>query len=177
MLLALTTGMRFAELVGLTRDDFDFKRNEIRINKTWGYTNTMHEGFGATKNEQSVRAIKVDSHTMEVFNTWFDQTRNNIHGLVFFSPQSKYKVISNNAANKELENLLIELGIEPISVHGLRHTHASVMLYKGISIYYVSERLGHGDIETTLSHYAHIVKELREKDENTTTSLFERMAN
>ena len=38
ILLGLTSGMRFGEIVGLTKNDFDFKSNEININKTWGYT-------------------------------------------------------------------------------------------------------------------------------------------
>ncbi|MFJ8101105.1 MULTISPECIES: tyrosine-type recombinase/integrase [unclassified Lysinibacillus] len=48
-----------------------------------------------------------------------------------------------------MKKILVDLGIEPITIHGLRHTHACVLLYKKISIYYVCERLGHKDIETT----------------------------
>lgn len=175
ILLGLTSGMRFAEMVGLTRKDFDFKRNEIKITKTWGYTNKMHEGFGPTKNEQSIRTIKMDEKTMKLFKEMFNRIPDNIHGLVFYSPGSKYKVISNNAANKALESILTKLNIEPISIHGLRHTHASILLYKKVSIYYVSERLGHADIDTTLKHYAHIVKELREQDEKSTVKIFGEM--
>ncbi|AAU85051.1 integrase [Bacillus phage BCASJ1c] len=175
ILLALTSGMRFAEIVGLKREDFDFKQNTISINKTWGYTKKMHEGFGPTKNEQSVRKIKMDVQTMKAFNNLFDMLPENIHQLVFYSPSSKYKVISNGNANKLLKSLLGELKIEPISMHGLRHTHASVLLYKGVSIYYVSERLGHADIETTMNEYAHIVKELRTQDEEKTAAVFKNM--
>jgi integrase len=172
ILLGLTSGMRFAEMVGLTRADFNFKRNEITVNKTWGYTNKMHEGFGPTKNEQSVRTIKMDLKTMAVFKSYFERTPENIHKLVFYSPSSKYKVLSNGAANKTLEAILKRLNIEPISVHGLRHTHASILLYKKVSVYYVSERLGHSDIATTQEHYAHIIKELRVQDENSTIKIF-----
>lgn len=154
LLLGLTSGMRFGEMVGLTRKDFDFEKNEIKINKTWGYTRRMEEGFGDTKNEQSIRVIKIDKKTMTAFKQLFDSTPENIHKLVFYSPKSKYKVISNGGANKILKNLLSTLKIESITVHGLRHTHASILLYQKVSIYYVSERLGHGDIETTLSYYA-----------------------
>lgn len=175
ILLGLTSGMRFAEMVGLTRKDFDFKTNEIKINKTWGYTSKMHDGQGPTKNEQSIRTIKMDETTMKVFKDMFDRKPDNIHGLVFYSPESKYKVISNAAANKALDHILKALKIEPITIHGLRHTHASILLYKKVSIYYVSERLGHGDIETTLQHYAHIVKELRKEDEKSTIKIFGEM--
>lgn len=172
ILLGLTSGMRFGEMVGLTRADFNFNKNEITVNKTWGYTNKMHEGFGPTKNQQSVRKLKMDSKTMAIFKGWFAINPDNDHKLIFYSPASKYKVLSNGAANKTLENFLNKLNIEPISIHGLRHTHASILLYKKVSIYYVSERLGHADIETTMQHYAHIIKELREQDEKTTMAVF-----
>ncbi|WP_343781037.1 site-specific integrase [Virgibacillus salarius] len=159
----------------MTRKDFNFKKNTISINKTWGYMKRNTEGFAPTKNEQSIRVIKIDQRTMAHFKKLFQSTPDNIHQLVFYSPNSKYKVISNTNANKLLKKLLINLKINPITMHGLRHTHASVLLYKKVSIYYVSERLGHGDIETTLREYSHVVRELRVEDEAATTATFENM--
>lgn len=175
LLLGLTSGMRFGEMVGLTRKDFDFQKNTIRINKTWGYMKRHPEGFGPTKNEQSVRTITMNPTVMAHFRKLFKSTPTNIHQLVFYSPNSKYKVISNTNANKLLKKTLSKLGITPISIHGLRHTHASVLLYKNVSIHYVSERLGHGDIDTTLREYTHVIKELREKDDQATVKIFEKM--
>ena len=174
LLLGLTSGMRFGEMVGLTRKDFDFKNNTIAIKKTWDYK--TGEGFAETKSISSNRVIHMDKRTMKAFQKLFLQTPSNIHGLVFFSPSSSRKVISNNAVNKLLKSTLEDLDIEPITFHGLRHTHASVLLYRKVSIYYVSERLGHADIDTTLRHYAHVVKELREADKNATVATFEGMA-
>lgn len=175
ILLGLTSGMRFGELVGLTRSDFDFGKNTIRINKTWGYAKRHDEGFGTTKNDQSIRTIKMDGKTMGHFKKLFKSMPTNIHQLVFYSPTSKYKVISNTNANKLLKKVLTDLKIDPITMHGLRHTHASVLLYENVSIHYISERLGHGDIETTLREYTHVIKELREKDELETINIFEKM--
>ncbi|MEK4440177.1 site-specific integrase [Niallia sp. FSL K6-0077] len=175
LLLGLTSGMRFGELVGLTRKDFDFVNNKIKINKTWGYAKRHSEGFGATKNEQSIRTIIMDSKTMGHFKKLFINMPTNIHQLVFYSPSSKYKVISNTNANKLLKKILTELEITPITMHGLRHTHASVLLYENVSIHYISERLGHSDINTTLREYTHVIKELREKDEQETINIFEKM--
>lgn len=175
LLLALTSGMRFGEIVGLQRSDFDFINNTINISKIWGYTKKMDPGFGRTKTYGSVRRIKMDVKTMSVFKQRFKQTPDNIERLVFYSQKSKYKVPSNDGTNKTLKNLLSDLGIDDITVHGLRHTHASMLLYKGVSIYYVSERLGHEGIETTLKHYAHVMKELRLEDEMKTTAMFDSM--
>ncbi|WP_099157570.1 tyrosine-type recombinase/integrase [Virgibacillus ndiopensis] len=176
ILLILTSGLRFAEAVGLTRKDFNFDKNTITISKTWGYKKNSPTGFGPTKNNQSIRTIKMGKLTMNHFKELFNTTPTNIHELVFYSAGSKYKVISNTNANKLQKKILLELNIEPITVHGLRHTHASVLLYKKTSIHYVSERLGHSDIETTLKEYTHVLKELRVKDEQITVRTFENMA-
>lgn len=176
LLLILTSGVRFQEAVGLTRKDFNFKNSTITINKTWGYKKNSPEGFGPTKNEQSNRTIIIDKKTMNHFQKLFSNTPTNIHELVFYSPGSKYKVVSNTNANKLLKKLLLELKIDPITIHGLRHTHASVLLYRKASIHYVSERLGHSDIETTLKEYTHVLKELRLQDEQLTMQVFEDMA-
>lgn len=110
---------------------------------------------------------------MDTFKELFQSTFVNIHNLVFFSQHNQKKVLSN--VNKLLRNTLSELNIDPITIHGLRHTHASILLYRQISIYYVSERLGHASIDTTLRHYAHVIKELREEDTKNTIDTFENM--
>ena len=173
--LGLTTGMRYAEIVGLTRKDFLFVTNEIVINKTWDYK--TGKGFDLTKNDPSNRIIKADKKTMALFKKLFANTPASIHGLVFFSQRSKYKVLSNGGMNKLLRIMLEELKLEHITMHGLRHTHASILLYRKASIYYVSERLGHASIETTHKYYAHVIKELREEDTKIATDTFESMVN
>ncbi|NYV68154.1 site-specific integrase [Bacillus sp. Gen3] len=175
LLLAMTSGMRYEELIGLTRKDFDFVKNTINVNKTWGYKKNSQRGFGPTKNEQSDRIIKMDPVTMNHFKKLFKTTPTNLDQLVFYSQSSKYKVISNTNANKLLKKLLDELKIHSITMHGLRHTHGSILLYKKASIHYVSERLGHGDIETTLKVYTHVLKELRIADEQLSIKTFEQM--
>lgn len=175
LLLAITSGMRYEELIGLTRKDFNFEKNTIIVNKTWGYKKNSPKGFGPTKNEQSNRIIKMDPLTMSHFNKLLKSTPTNLDQLVFFSPTSKYKVISNTNANKLLRKVLGELKLQPITMHGLRHTHGSILLYKKASIHYVSERLGHGDIETTLKVYTHVLKELRIEDEELSMKTFAQM--
>lgn len=173
LLLGLTSGLRFGEMVGLTREDFDFEKNEIDVFETWDYKEG--KGFIPTKTEQSIRVVKLNQKTMSAFQELFAETSTNELSLVFFSEQSRLKTITNENTNKVLRNMLKNLSIETITVHGLRHTHASILLYRKVSIYYVSERLGHKDIDTTLKYYAHIIKELRTRDEKNTLATFEEM--
>ena len=55
-------------------------------------------------------------------------------------------------------------GISEISMHGLRHTHASLLLFAGVSIASVARRLGHASMTTTQKTYLHIIQELENKD-------------
>jgi integrase len=112
---------------------------------------------------------------MKAFNTLFETFPPNLYQLVFYSPKTKYKVISNTNVNKLLRKTLKEIGIDPITKHGLRHTHASVLLYKKVTINYASERLVHKDIETSYKYYSHVIDELREVDEKQTIITFENM--
>ncbi|WP_251869928.1 tyrosine-type recombinase/integrase [Enterococcus italicus] len=156
------TGARFAELLGLTWNDIDFETNTIDINKTW----KLHEGFAPTKNESSVRVIDIDDRTAEILKKYQKEQAllniSNDHNLVFFNARDG--AITSNAVNKTLKNIQRELSIEPqITFHGLRHTHASILLYKGIDIISVSERLGHKDVSITQQVYSHVLDEMKKK--------------
>ncbi|MER2111128.1 MAG: tyrosine-type recombinase/integrase [Solibacillus isronensis] len=169
ILLGLVSGMRFGELTGLTTDCFDFKNNRITIYRSWDYKRGT--GFGPLKNEQSKRTISVDKRVMLEFKKLILALPTNENGLVFYR-QSVIKTVTNEGANKLLRKVLDALEIDHISIHGLRHTHASVLLYKGSNINSVSKRLGHADIQTTMEHYAHVLKEMEERDEEIAINMF-----
>ena len=72
--------------------------------------------------------------------------------------------IFNSTINSRLATLCRHANIPTISIHGLRHTHASLLLFQGVSVLSVSRRLGHANITTTQETYLHIIKELETKD-------------
>ncbi|MER2048188.1 MAG: tyrosine-type recombinase/integrase [Solibacillus sp.] len=169
ILLGLVSGMRFGELTGLTVDCFDFKNNRISIYRSWDYKRGT--GFGPLKNEQSKRTISIDKRVMLEFKKLILALPENENNLVFYR-QSTIKTVTNEGANKLLRKLLDVLEIEHISIHGLRHTHASVLLFKGSNINSVSKRLGHADIQTTMEYYDHVLKEMEERDEEIAINIF-----
>jgi len=169
ILLGLVSGLRFGELTGLTVDCFDFKKNEIKVYRVWDYKRGT--GFSPLKNEQSERKISVDKKVMTEFKKLILALPENENNLVFFR-QSVIKTVTNEGANKLLRKTLEALEIDHISIHGLRHTHASVLIYKGANIHSVSKRLGHSDIQTTLDHYAHVLKEMEERDEEIAINIY-----
>ncbi|MCY9548427.1 tyrosine-type recombinase/integrase [Lysinibacillus xylanilyticus] len=72
--------------------------------------------------------------------------------------------------------MLLELNIRPlITMHGLRHTHGSILLHKKASYQYVSRRLDHEDIETTMRTYAHLLKETIEENDQLAIDTFTEM--
>lgn len=158
ILLVSKTGLRFAEALALTPEDFDFERQQIIVNKSWNYK-TPIGNFQKTKNESSNRVVMVDWHLMNQFKSLI---RNKESVWPIFVPHNKR--VFNSTVNGLLEKYCYKLDIPTISVHGLRHTHASLLLYEGVSVASVAKRLGHANTTTTQETYIHIIEELENKD-------------
>lgn len=149
------TGMRFSEALALTPEDFDFTHQVLVVNKTWDYKGSG--GFLPTKNKSSERKIPLDWQTcMKFFVLVKDLPGNQpifVKGRVF-----------NSTVNGILSRYCVKLSIPVISIHGLRHTHASLLLYAGVSIASLARRLGHASMTTTQKTYIHIIQELENRD-------------
>lgn len=157
ILLVAKTGMRFSEALALTPDDFDFSRQTLNINKTWDYKGKG--GFLPTKNKSSVRKIPLDWQTLIQFFQLLKDIKPN--ELIFINDNKK---VYNSTINDILERHCRKVGVPIISIHGLRHTHASLLLFAGVSIGSVAQRLGHSSMTTTQRTYLHIIRELENKD-------------
>lgn len=177
ILIAGATGMRFGELLGLTWDRIDIEKGLILVDRAWDYADSKK--FCPTKNTQSVRTIGVDASTKEILKTFkkeqaalFKKLDIKLeHDFVFYNV--KDGIISNNAVNKKLKEFLSQLKIStPLTIHGLRHTHASVLIFKGINILAVSKHLGHKNIAVTMETYTHAVKELEEQENEQIKKVF-----
>lgn len=155
ILLVAKTGMRFSEALAVTPNDFDFARQTLTVNKTWDYKSNT--GFALTKNKSSIRKIQLDWQLVIQFSTLIKDLPSDepvfIHGKVY-----------NSTVNDILGRHCNNMEIPVISVHGLRHTHASLLLFAGVSIASVAQRLGHSSINTTQKTYLHIIQELENKD-------------
>ncbi|WP_057829710.1 site-specific integrase [Liquorilactobacillus cacaonum] len=155
ILLIAKTGMRFSEALALTPADFDFLHQSLTVNKTWDYKNDT--GFLPTKNLSSNRKIQIDWQTVIQFTEL-------IKGLPENEPIFVKGKIWNSTPNKKLEKHCKNVDIPVITIHGLRHTHASLLLFAGVSIASVARRLGHASMTTTQKTYLHIIAELENKD-------------
>ena len=156
ILLIAKTGMRFSEAIALTPKDFDFAHQTLSISKTWNYKGDG--GFMPTKNRSSVRKIQIDWQTVVQFSAL-------VKGV---SPDAPIFLIKNKIYNSTINDILARrckrAKVPVISVHGLRHTHASLLLFAGVSIASVARRLGHSSMTTTQKTYLHIIQELENQD-------------
>lgn len=155
ILLVAKTGMRFSEALAITPDDFDFAHQTLSVSKTWDYKG--EGGFLPTKNKSSVRKIQIDWQIVVQFSEL-------VKGLPKDEPIFVGKKIYNSTVNDVLTRHCKSCDIPVISIHGLRHTHASLLLFAGVSIASVARRLGHASMTTTQKTYLHIIQELENKD-------------
>lgn len=155
ILLVAKTGLRFSEALGLTPDDFDFVHQTLSVSKTWDYKNGG--GFVPTKNASSVRKVQLDWQLIMQLST-----------LLKDMPASDPIFVNGRVYNSTANNILARhcerANVPVISIHGLRHTHASLLLFAGVSIASVSKRLGHASMNTTQDTYLHVIRELENKD-------------
>src|SRR5690625_3239636 len=156
ILLVAKTGLRFSEALALTPDDFDFSKQKIVVEKTWNYKVTKGE-FQPTKNESSKRKIQLDWQTAMQFSQLIKNM--DINKPIFVKNR-----VFNSTVNNRLKVLCLDAKIPIITIHGLRHTHASLVLFAGVSIASVARRLGHSSMITTQETYLHIIQELENQD-------------
>lgn len=154
-LIDLKTGMRLAEILGITPSDLDFNNHIISINKTWNYKGGG--GFIPTKNASSVRDIYMDPSTEKLW-------RQNMEGVEDNEAIFGTLITYNSMVNYYLTKACKKADVPRITFHGLRHTHASYLIAQGVSIQSVANRLGHADTTTTQQTYIHLLKKLEMQD-------------
>ena len=156
ILLVAKTGLRFSEALALTPNDFDFSQQKLSITKTWNYKGTTGN-FQPTKNESSKRTLQIDWQTAMQFSQL-------IKNLDPEKPIFVKNRVFNSTINYRLKVLCTNANIPIITIHSLRHTHASLLLFAGVSIASVATRLGHSSMTTTQETYLHIIQELENQD-------------
>ncbi|EPC2880767.1 site-specific integrase [Listeria monocytogenes] len=156
ILLIIKTGLRFSEALALTPSDFDFPTQKISINKTWDYK-MVTGSFQPTKNESSNRKIQIDWQLAMQFSQLIKMKDSD-------KPIFVKSRVFNSTINNRLKVLCQNANIPTITIHSLRHTHASLLLFAGVSIASVANRLGHSSMTTTQETYLHIIQELENQD-------------
>lgn len=170
----MRTGLRFAEILGITPEDVDENTMMLNINKTWLYKLKNTADFGETKNQSSKRQILLDKLSMSYIKKFMDGCgRDEPIWVKALSEENKrfkptrtqkYAAIYQASIGKRLTKYCKEAGVPRIGIHGLRHTHACLLYNNDVSILSISKRLGHANTTTTEKVYLNLIKAKEQKD-------------
>ena len=149
--------MRRSELFGLQKDitDIDLEDRMVDVKRTRQYSKEKGKEILITKNIYSERSISLPKSIIPSLSL-----------LINMLPKSQiylFEDLSIDGTCSWFKKFQQENGIRIIRFHDLRHTHASILLYKGVDIKTISERLGHADISTTIRIYLHVIRELNQR--------------
>jgi integrase len=165
--LALTTGLRRGELLGLRWEDVDFEDGVLRVRQSLVEVNgtpifqepKTKSGrrtvalFPVTLAELRAHRTRQLKHRLEIGPAWEG------YDLVFASADGRPIYPANLA--RHFRRLVKELQLPAIPFHSLRHTHATLMLRDGMHVKVMSERLGHSSIAITLDTYSHVLPDMQ----------------
>ncbi len=166
--LAAYTGMRRGEVVGLHWQDVDLDVGHLSVRKTITAVYKPNGGgmrviHGEPKSGK-VRRVDLDAETVAVLRSWkAKQAEDRLaldvawpeDGLVFTREDGA--LFPPDTASAIHDRLVKASGLPRLTFHGLRHTHATILLANGIPVNVVQERLGHSSAQITLDYYAHVM--------------------
>lgn len=169
VLLAVTTGLRRGELLGLKWADVDLEAKTLRVQRSVGRVRgSIH--VTPPKTEKSRRTVALPESTVaELQRHSLSQKKNKLRlGSVYVDEDWVFArqngaIWSPDAFTGSFRKLVRDSKLGAIRFHDLRHTHATQLLKNGIFIKVVSERLGHSSIQITLDTYAHVLPGMQDE--------------
>jgi len=167
--LAVMTGMRKGEILGLRWSEIDWDSAVVRINQTLTWTK-QGPILQEPKTDRSRRSVALSPetivalrrhHALQAQERLLYGTEYKDHDLVFARPNGEplHPRTLDNAWYRALKRA----NVPRIRFHDLRHTHASLLLAQGVHPKIVSERLGHSTINITLDTYSHVLPGLQKQ--------------
>jgi integrase len=162
--LAVHTGMRQGELLGLKWEDVDLEGGVVRIRRTL----TRNKGrllLGEPKTKKSRRTVRLTETAAQTLREHLERQLEEIERLgdlyrdqgLVFTTQVGTPINPTNLRRRSFASLLKRAGLPAIRFHDLRHTCATLLLLRNVHPKYVQELLGHATITITLDTYSHVL--------------------
>lgn len=158
VLLALKTGMRRSELFGLTKEDLSIEDATFEVNKSRHYLAGKGKFTKYPKNDSSIRIKSLPKSILSLLKLYYE-----LLNSLGYKNAYIFDYLSIDGICSWFDSWQNKNNIRNIRFHDIRHTHATILLYLGVDVKTISERLGHADIQTTLNIYADVLKELDEQ--------------
>jgi len=167
--LALLTGMRQGEILGLRWRDIDFERRIISINQTLThYGKTIKSG---AKTAAGIRTIAMPNLLITILKKQYekyDELKQKLGekfidmDLVIFNLSNGKTVFPSNLTKIYTADVK-RAGLPHITFHSMRHTHATMLIEQNVNVKLISERLGHSKIGVTLDTYSHVIPSMQQE--------------
>ena len=158
------TGARKGEILGLQWQDIDFSAGTIAIKRT-----RNDNQVNAPKTKNSYRTILIDNDIvvqLEKYKKWCKQTLfkygKRLEKTSFIFIRDDGELIESNYANRILKRIIKRIEIPEIVVHSLRHTHATILMNRGLEVKLIAERLGNTP-DMIYKIYGHVLKDMEER--------------
>ena len=175
--LAIYTGMRRGEILGIKWSDIDLVNKTIHVQRSLAYISKKGYILTSTKTRNSNRIVPISEMVVKVLMNY--RTQQEMHKAQLDELyQDEDLVICTETGTKQdprnvlraLKRLITTSGVTQIRFHDFRHTHASILISKGVDVVKVSKRLGHANAKITLETYAHLVP----NEDNYLAEIFEK---
>ncbi|HHW25907.1 MAG TPA: site-specific integrase [Firmicutes bacterium] len=156
--LALCTGMRKGELLGLRWTDIDWAARTIQVRR-----NLVRVGketiIKDTKTKSSRRSVPVDKMVIDRLRSMKAISKSE---YVFTQTDGK-NPMDPSTVTHQFSRIAAAAGVSGLRFHDLRHTHATMLLSRGVNPKVIQERLGHSTISTTMDIYSHVTKSMQKE--------------
>ena len=167
--LALFTGLRRSELLGLRWQDLDLNRGTLSVSQVMHHLRDGRIVYEEPKTEKSRRLVALSPVAVLALRGHRDRQEGDRDmlgmaldsGSLVFGHADGSPLLPNTVTHAFIK-IVRRAGLGGVRLHDLRHTHASVMLRQGVHPKIVQERLGHSSISITLDVYSHVVPGLQE---------------
>ena len=156
VLLDIQTGLRRSELLGLQWRDIDLSAGTLSLQRALIKLPSGGTELTVPKNGLG-RLVELPQESIDALRSHRERNQSTSGNGNFVFCHSDGSPLDPDLVSKWFRKIVKNAGMEGLRLHDLRHTHASLMLAKGIHLKVVSERLGHSSIEITGNLYSHVL--------------------
>jgi integrase len=170
--LAGTSGMRVGEMLALHWPDIDIYKCTVQITKSLKYTKQQGLHLKDTKTTNSERTVVLPKSTIDAL---LEHKKNQLPDVQivfdkigkFYHPTEVWRFFIKHCEDLKLPRM---------KLHGLRHTHATILLGKNFNPKVIAERLG-DTVETVMKTYAHVLPNMQQEVANSIENLYKSVDN